>query len=50
MGRNYGEILEQWRIITKEIGADGVEIRYKGDESETGFIFEMEIAECNMAK
>ena len=21
MGRNYGEILEQWRIITKEIGA-----------------------------
>lgn len=22
LGRNYGEILEQWRIITKEIGAD----------------------------
>ena len=22
MGRNYGEILEQWRIITKEIGAN----------------------------
>ena len=22
MGRNYGEILEQWRIITKEKGAD----------------------------
>lgn len=22
LGRNYGEILEQWRIITKEVGAD----------------------------
>ena len=22
LGRNYGEILEQWRMITKEIGAD----------------------------
>lgn len=22
LGRNYGEILEQWRVITKEIGAD----------------------------
>ena len=22
LGRNYGEILEQWRKITKEIGAD----------------------------
>lgn len=22
LGRNYGEILEQWRIITKKIGAD----------------------------
>lgn len=22
LGRNYGEILEQWRIVTKEIGAD----------------------------
>ena len=22
LGRNYGEILEQWRIITKEIGAE----------------------------
>ena len=22
LGRNYSEILEQWRIITKEIGAD----------------------------
>lgn len=22
LGRNYGEILEQWRLITKEIGAD----------------------------
>lgn len=22
LGRNYGEILEQWRLITKNIGAD----------------------------
>lgn len=22
LGRNYGEILEQWRLLTKEIGAD----------------------------
>ena len=29
LGRNYGEILEQWRIVTKEIKADIVVLEKK---------------------
>lgn len=52
LGRNYDEIIEQWRIITKEIGADIVvqdmpllDTRIKGNDLTGKFIADM-VLQC----